>query len=493
MNTEIKAIETKNRESSLSAVLKLAWPVSLQSVLAATLGMIDIMMVAHLGEESVAGMGLANRILFVLLMIGSAFGVTAGIFIAQFAGAKKFEAVPVIIAQVLIIATAIMLPLMILTSIFGQQLSQLGSNSAYVINVSSSYLSITLPSILFLLVYQVFEGGLRGLKQVYVPLLFGAITMMLNIVLNFALINGVSVGTQSVVAAMGTDGAAWATTISRILLLAGLLSYLLYKKHICLPSNSFVSLKNPECSWSTILKNGLPLTLNFGVWALGTFVYQIIFGSLGSQSLAVMSILAPIEGTLMSLFLGFATAASVLIGQKLGANEMDKAYRLGTRLTLAITAFAAVLGIMVMLAQQWVLSPYQQYSADTLRLATQVLIVMCIGLSLKTANMMLSLGVLRAGGDNRFCLFTDTLGMWFIGIPLTWLIAGETGALIWIVVTTYSEELSKSALFFWRLLSRKWQRNMTQSNNKTHCSGTESNTKANPEPSLEPETVCPVV
>lgn len=466
MNTEIKAIETIKPESSLSAVLKLAWPVSLQSVLAATLGMIDIMMVAHLGEGSVAGMGLANRILFVLLMIGSAFGVTAGILIAQYAGAKKIHAIPVIIAQILIIAAAIMLPLMVLTSVFAQQLSLLGSDSDYVVNVSSSYLSITLPSILFLLVYQVFEGGLRGLKQVYVPLLFGAITMALNIILNLVLINGASIGSQTIIAAMGTDGAAWATTFSRILLLAGLLSYLLYKKHICLPSNSFVSLKHPECRWSTILSNGLPLTLNFGVWALGTFIYQIIFGSLGSQSLAVMSILAPVEGTLMSLFLGFATAASILIGQKLGANEMDKAYRLGKRLTLTITAFAAVLGICVMLAQQWVLSPYQQYSEDTLTLATQVLIVMCIGLSLKTANMILSLGVLRAGGDNRFCLFTDTFGMWLIGIPLTWFIAGETGALIWIVVTTYSEELSKSGLFFWRLFSRKWQKNITESGNK---------------------------
>ena len=39
--------------------------------------------------------------------------------------------------------------------------------------------------------------------------------------------------------------------------------------------------------------------------------------------------------------------------------------------------------------------------------------------------MMLSLGVLRAGGDNKYCLFTDTLGMWLIGIPLTWFVADE--------------------------------------------------------------------
>lgn len=472
--------KSNTRESTTSSVLKLAWPVSLQSALAAILGMIDIMMVAHLGEESVAGMGLANRILFVLLMIGGAFGVTAGIFIAQFAGAKKYKSIPVIIAQILLIATMVMLPLLALASVFATELSSLGTDSAKVLDVSVGYLSITLPSILFLLIYQVFEGGLRGLKQVYVPLLYGAITMLLNIVLNYVLINGLSVDSEIVLTAMGTEGAAWATTISRILLLVGLLGYLLYKKHICLPPNSFISLKEPDCRWSSLLGNGLPLTLNFAVWALGTFVYQIIFGSLGSQSLAVMSILAPVEGIIISIFLGFATAASVLIGQKLGANRMEEAYKLGARLTFIITSFAVVVGIIVMLAQNWVLAPYQDYSADTLRLASQVLAILCIGIAIKTSNMMLSLGVLRAGGDNKYCLFTDTLGMWLIGIPLTWFVAGETGALLWVVITTYSEELCKSGLFSWRLFSRKWQKNMAETSQRNaDVAITEDNIQAN--------------
>lgn len=482
MQPEVKASYPQNHGSIIATVVKLAWPVSLQSVLAAVLGMIDIMMVAHLGEGSVAGMGLANRILFVLLMIGSAFGVTAGIFIAQFAGAKKYHVVPVIIAQILIIAAAIMLPLMLFTSMFATQLSALGSDSETVISVSTSYLYITLPSILFLLVYQIFEGGLRGLKQVYVPLFFGVITMLLNIFLNYILINGVILESQTFIPAMGTDGAAWATTFSRIALLIGLLAWLLHKKHLCLPTNSVVSLKSPECQWSKLLGNGIPLTLNFGVWALGTFIYQVIFGSLGSQSLAVMSILAPIEGIVMSLFLGFATAASVLIGQKLGANQMELAYKLGTRLTFSITFFAVLTGLLVLWMQQWLLAPYSNYSADTLTLASQVLMILCIGVAIKTTNMMLSLGALRAGGDNRFCLLTDTFGMWLIGIPLTWFVAGQSGILIWVVITTYSEEISKCGLFIWRLFSRKWQRNMTGSgdNSQKECSPEEPPSTTNP-------------
>ena len=173
IKSESEQLPAAQAQSTLMRCVKIAWPVSLQSVLAAALGMIDIIMVSHLGEASVAGIGLAGKVQFVLLMIGAAFGVTSGILVAQYIGAKKSHAIAGIIAQILLVAVALMLPLVLLSNLFSVPLVSLSSDDAEVIHISSQYLAITLPSILVLLVYQVFEGALRGMAQVLVPLLFG--------------------------------------------------------------------------------------------------------------------------------------------------------------------------------------------------------------------------------------------------------------------------------------------------------------------------------
>lgn len=466
IKSEAEQLSATQAQSTLMRCIKIAWPVSLQSVLAAALGMIDIIMVSHLGEASVAGIGLAGKVQFVLLMIGAAFGVTSGILVAQYIGAKKEHAIAAIIAQILVVAVALMLPLVMLSNLFSVPLVSLSSSDADVIRISSQYLTITLPSILILLVYQVFEGALRGMAQVLVPLLFGIMAMLINVLLNYLLINGLVVSDSQLIPVLGTDGAAWATSISRALLLLGLLIYMMKTKHLCLPTKRSIVLRKPECRWSRIITISLPVALNFGIWALGTFVYQIIFGGLGTQALAVISMLAPIEGTLISLFMGFATASSVLTGQKLGNNEMQSAYRIARNMTFSITAIALFIGIIVWLFSDLLLTPFADYDADTLELATQILMVMCLGIAIKTANMTISLGVLRSGADNRFCLFTDTIGMWMVGIPVTWYVAGSNGTLLWVFIATYSEEATKYGLFSWRMLSKKWLRNVTEDSPK---------------------------
>ena len=68
------------------AMLALAVPVAFQQLISAGLNMMDVLMVGQLGESSVAALGLANQIFFLLILF--LFGVTSGmsIFTAQFWG-----------------------------------------------------------------------------------------------------------------------------------------------------------------------------------------------------------------------------------------------------------------------------------------------------------------------------------------------------------------------------------------------------------------------
>jgi Na+-driven multidrug efflux pump len=75
--------------------------------------------------------------------------------------------------------------------------------------------------------------------------------------------------------------------------------------------------------------------------------------------------------------------------------------------------------------------------------------------------MTASMGILRAGGDNKHCLLIDFSGMWVIGIPLTFAAAFYFALPVyWVVLITYSEEVVKSVLFVYRLKAKYWLRNL---------------------------------
>ena len=66
------------------------------------------------------------------------------------------------------------------------------------------------------------------------------------------------------------------------------------------------------------------MLIHDALWTGGLIVYSIIYGQLGVTELAIISFLSPIEGVLISTFMGFAVAASVLLGNDIGAQEYDR-------------------------------------------------------------------------------------------------------------------------------------------------------------------------
>lgn len=436
----------------------LAWPVSLQGVMGAVLGMIDVMMVGGLGNEAVASVGLASRAQFVLIMAFTAFGVAASVLSSQYFGAQKREQISTVIGRFLLLGGAFSMPVIALTMWLSRDIMMWATHEMDVVVQGTHYLWITLPTLLPLIIIQIFEGGLRGVGQVRLPLVFGVIAMVVNIILNEVFIHG-GLG----IAAMGVKGAALATDFARIVQLGLLLTYLIHKRHLCLPGLSQLSdLVKPE-PLKNVLSLVAPMSLNFTVWASGTFVYQLIYASMGTEELATVSMLAPVEGLIISLFVGFSSAASILVGQKLGANDYNRAFRYGQNFTWSITLLATVVGTVLWLASDWILMPYKGASEETLSMAKTLIMAMAFGIGIKTLNMMLSLGVLRAGGDNGYCLKADTVGMWFTGIPITWWVASTGAPLHWVFIASLTEEIAKAILFCLRMYSRKWMKNLTAS------------------------------
>ena len=341
--------------------VKLGWLISLQNILITVLSMIDVIMVSHLGSEAIAAGGLSNRVIFVLMVILLGLGWGVGILSAQYHGAGETVKIRRSIFIGCCYALLALIPIIILSFYHADTILSLGTKDQIVIDLGESYLWVTVPSLLFIAVILVFENALRSMNQVKLPLIFSTISIFINIILNYWLING-GLGIEP----LGVLGAAWATAISRMIQALLLLTILhKLKLSISIRRDDFRQLKHRK-DWSKMLKLVIPMMFSFGIWAIGSFCYQLIYGNVGTNELAVISMLLPIEGVFMSLFFGIASACSISVGQHLGANRMEEAWAMAKTFAILSPITALIFGGVVLLFKDLILMPYNDIAAETL-------------------------------------------------------------------------------------------------------------------------------
>ncbi len=160
-------------------------------------------------------------------------------------------------------------------------------------------------------------------------------------------------------------------------------------------------------------------------WSLGENVYAAIYGRIGTEQSAAMTLTAPIQGLAIGALCGLSQAAGVIVGKRLGGEDYDGAYRAAKRLMVYGAVGASVLCAVVLLTSGAYVEIYQ-VSRTVKRLTRQILFVYALVAPFKVLNMILGGGILRSGGRTAYVMGIDMLGTWGFGVPL-----GLLGAFVW--------------------------------------------------------------
>ena len=169
----------------------------------------------------------------------------------------------------------------------------------------------------------------------------------------------------------------------------------------------------------------LPLFVCEASWSLGENVYAAIYGRMGTEQSAAMTLTAPIQGLAIGALCGLSQAAGVIVGKRLGGEDYDGAYRAAKRLMVYGAVGASVLCAVVLLTSGAYVEIYQ-VSRTVTRLTRQILFVYALAAPFKVLNMILGGGILRSGGRTAYVMGIDMLGTWGFGVPL-----GLLGAFVW--------------------------------------------------------------
>ncbi|CAQ79707.1 MATE family efflux transporter [Aliivibrio salmonicida] len=456
MSVFLSNVIAHTRGDFLKRLILIAIPIALQNIMFSSRGLVDVLMLGQLGEAEIAAVGVASRATFVTTIM--LVGVTTGgaLLTAQYWGAQNREGVRQSTALTWMVSMAMATIAVALFLFMPHQIMSLATDSQEVIDLGADYLLITALTMYVVSCGSSMAVGLRSIHQPGVSTFFSGIGIVANVFFNWVLIFG-HLGAP----AMGIKGAAWATLISGVIEIVFLYGYLYRKSHLL--SFGFDDIK-AVINWPKIAKFlslSLPTTFNFLVWAAGIFTYHAIMGQSGVQGLAALSVISPIESIALSFLIGAAGAASVLIGNQLGAKKYEAVYYQGWGVLALSVATSVVIALFVMLFQHQILDMFPALSDETRMIAEKFMAILAVIIVIRSVPLTAIVGILRAGGDVKFCLYQDIVSQWLIGIPVATIGALFLGlAPEYVYALFVVEEIVKWFGSIHRMRSKKWIRNL---------------------------------
>ncbi len=447
-------------------VFVITLPILVQQVITNFVSLVDNIMVGQIGTEQMSGVAIVNQLIFVfnVCIFGGVSG--AGIFTAQYFGKGDHKGVRATFRAKVIIVSIMALFCIGLFALFdtelislflhqGEDNLDLGKTLAF----GKEYLAIMLLQIPLFALTQAYSGTLRETGRTVPPMLGGIVAVCVNIVLDYALIFGVSfVG----IPAMGVRGAAVATVVSRV---CELLVVVLWT-HTHKDKNKFIvgaykSFKIPKDLLVGILRKGFPLMLNEVLWSTGQAVLTQCYSVRGLEAVSALNISSTVSNLFFCAYFAFGSAISIIVGQLLGAGEIERAKDEDRKLIFCAVAVCLVIGgIMAALSP---LFPQIYNTTDTVKdIATKCLLI--------SAAMMPFHGfihtayfTLRSGGKTVITFLFDSVYVWAILIVAAFTLSRFTDIpIVPMYLFVQSLEIIKCVLGYMLVKKGVWAKNLVE-------------------------------
>jgi len=439
-----------------SRMVSVAVPIALQSFVVSALNMVSSLMIGQLGETAVAAVGLANQIFFLFTLV--LFGVNSGaaMFTAQLYGKGDIRNIRRVLGLAIILGQAVALIFLIIAVVFPQVAIGVYSKDPAVIALGGDFLRVFGWSYLFVAITLSFSAILRSIGDVRTPLIVSLSALSLNALLSYCLIFG-----KFGLPMLGVRGAAVSILIARIVECGAIIGLTYGRRSpIAARLSEMFTLDLPFAQ--RVLKPVLPVALNELLWSLGITAYNVVYARIGTESIAAMNITSTIDNLALVIFIGIANACAILVGNRIGAGEEQKAFDYaGRSLSLGVIG-ALVMGGAILAGYPYILALYK-VSPQVIDYAQHVLTIVAFLLWVRVSNLILFVGIFRSGGDTRFGLLLDAGSIWAVGVPLALL-----GAFVfhlplqWVYLMIMADEVFKWVVGMWRYLSKRWIHNLNQ-------------------------------
>ena len=409
-------------------VVAVVVPIIIQNTVSNVVSLLDNVMVGRVGTLQMSAVAIVNQLLFVfnLCIFGGLAG--AGIFATQYAGAHDDKGVRdcfrvkwMIALSMLACALVVLIafPKRLIGMYLAQETAQ--ADAAATLGFGMDYLTVMLWGLLPFGVSQVYASTLREVGETRLPMFASVAAILVNLVFNYFLIFG-----KCGFPELGVTGAAIATVLSRYVETAVIMVYTHMKSHhFGFIRGAYRSLRVPKPLMISILRRGTPLLVNEFLWSSGMAVLLQCYSVRGLDVVAACNIATTVSNLFKVVFLSMGNAVAIMVGQALGANDIERAKNCAWRLMTLSVGSNLIMATLLALFAPAIPNIYNT-EPHVRQIATQLIYVVAVMMPAYSFSHCCYF-TLRSGGKTIITFLFDSVFTWCVNVPAAWLLAYKTG------------------------------------------------------------------
>ena len=451
----MKLLSARKRDPFYQQLTALVFPIMIQSFMLALVSATDAAMLGIVNQESLSSVSLAGQVQFVLNLFVTGIAAGTGIIAAQYWGKGDTASIERVI-PVALRANLICGALFTLCAFFAPRLLMLiFTDVPELIDLGAAYLRAVAPSYLMCAISQIYLVVLKNTGAAAVSSRISSSAVALNIVFNAVLIFGL-LGFP----ALGVRGAAIATAIARAVELVWSF-FSVRRRGVVLVRWNKLNQRDPILA-GDFWKYTRPVLAAAMVWGIAFTLYSVIMGHMGTDAVTANSIVSIAKSLMSCLIRGVGGGAGIMIGNLLGAGELERAREYGGRLTRLTILIGCLSGGALMLISPFIvrLVGYGETASGYL----QGMLLFCgVNMAFQAVNHVVLDGIFCAGGDSRFDMVGNIGAMWCFAVPMGFLAA------FWLklpVLAVYCivnmDEIVKIPAVYLHYKKYVWLRNITR-------------------------------
>jgi len=431
-------------------LISMLLPVILESVMASLVTMIDGVMVSSVGEAAISGVALIGNLNGVMVQLFACLSAGGAIVTSQFIGARKMDSAQRSTGQLLLMTLSVSSLVMVFALLFARPVLMFcfGKTEPEVMDNAVVYFKILALSYPFLALRGAGGAIFRSSGNTKVSLYVSMIVNAVNIAGNAICIYGLK---------MGVEGVAIPTLVSRMTGAGTIMLMMGRSKKIVRPAWRDMTHIHKQII-AKIFRLGVPTALEGSIFQLGKVGTLSMISGFGTYQIAANSI-----GMTLGYFSGIpadaaATVAMTVVGQCVGAKDLEQVRRNSRKLLLWTHLCTAVVAAIMILLRYQLLGLYASLSPEGVELTANLMLLYLGFAPFLYPPSFFIRGPLRAANDSAYTMWVGVGSMLVVRVGLAYILCVmmEMGAIgVWIAMV--ADWAARSFFYGMRWFRGKWK------------------------------------
>lgn len=400
--------ELIQRGDMYKVLLTLSIPIMINSIIQTLYNLVDGIWVSKISSVHFAATSFVWPINFLFVALGIGLSVAGTSLLSQLLGACKFKEAKEYTTQLMVSSFLLSIVFTIIGVISSPYIIKLMGGEGDFAILANTYLRISFLDLPFMFLYFNVNSIMNAQGNTVTPTILSAISALINVVLDPVFIFTLN---------MGIAGAAWATVLSRVVLALFAVKFVFKEDNDLKPD--FRRFKFDKIILKEIIRVGLPASIGQTGASIGFMFLNGFIVSFGTATMAAFGMVNRVTNLVMQPAMGVGAALTAVIGQNLGANQLDRATESFVKASRIALYIGIIGGAFIFIFSKQMVNFFIQSKDEPEVIIQSITYMKYVAFSMPLMGMFsVFQGIFQGSGNTKYSMAMEIGRLWVVRLPM---------------------------------------------------------------------------